>query len=85
MNSSKWSFSNVPSKTAPGATFAKEELELKLIQTLLPQALSETEVEQLIQAAIQKVDAKGPKDMGLIMKEIKRLAKVAPVLEKINS
>ena len=25
MNSSKWSFSNVPSKTAPGATLSKEE------------------------------------------------------------
>lgn len=50
---------------------AKEEAELKIIGSFLPQSLSETEVDSLITDAIIKVGAKTPKDMGLVMKELK--------------
>lgn len=48
-----------------------EANELQVINAYLPKALSEDEVKQIIAEAKQKVGAQGPKDMGLVMKEIK--------------
>ena len=46
---------------------AVEEAQLDVIQTYLPQALGEAEVEQAIQAAIQETSASGPRDQGKVM------------------
>jgi uncharacterized protein YqeY len=46
----------------------KEEAELKLIETYLPAAPGETEVDDAIQAAIQETGATSPKQMGVVMK-----------------
>lgn len=49
----------------------KEKAELAILETFLPKALSEDELAAMIQDAIVKSGAKGPKDMGAVMKELK--------------
>lgn len=49
----------------------KEEKELKVVESFLPQAFSETEIDLLLNEAIVQTAAKGPKDMGLVMKYLK--------------
>lgn len=46
---------------------SKEEAEWKVLQSYLPQPLSETELRDLIQGTLQSVGAKGPQDMGRVM------------------
>jgi uncharacterized protein YqeY len=46
----------------------KEEAEIKVLQGWLPAQLSEDELKQLVEAAVQKANAQGPKDMGAVMK-----------------
>ena len=47
---------------------AKEEAELKFLQTFLPTQLSEAEVRQLVDWAVTESKAASAKDMGLVMK-----------------
>lgn len=49
----------------------KEKGELAVLQTFLPQALSDSDVAALIDEAITASGAKGPKDMGGVMKHLK--------------
>jgi uncharacterized protein YqeY len=49
----------------------KEEEEIKVIETFLPQALGDSEVAALIDSAVAESGAKGPKDMGAVMKILK--------------
>lgn len=49
----------------------KEKGELQVIQTFLPQAMSDAEVLALVQEAINASGATGPKDMGAVMKVLK--------------
>lgn len=49
----------------------KEEGELVIVQSFLPQAIEEAEVDRLIGEAIAAVHAAGPKDMGAVMKQLK--------------
>ena len=51
-----------------------EKFELELIQTYLPAALSDDELEQLIRDAISETSASGPQDMGKVMGTIKSKA-----------
>ncbi len=44
--------------------------ELKLLQGYLPQALTTDELEALVRQAITAAGAKGPQDMGRVMKEV---------------
>jgi uncharacterized protein YqeY len=44
-----------------------EQAEIDVIQTFLPQALSETEIEAIINEAISKTGAASIKDMGKVM------------------
>ena len=44
-----------------------EKAEIKVIQTFLPQALSESEIEAIINEAISKTGAESIKDMGKVM------------------
>ncbi len=48
----------------------KEEAELKVIQTFLPQPFSEAELVEAIEKAVLAVGAQGPKDMGKVMKAL---------------
>jgi uncharacterized protein len=48
----------------------KEDAEIKILQAWLPQQLTPAEVEAKVDEAIQKVQAKGPKDMGAVMKAL---------------
>jgi uncharacterized protein YqeY len=46
----------------------KEEAEIKVLQGWLPAQLSPDELKALVEAAVEKAGAKGPKDMGAVMK-----------------
>lgn len=47
---------------------AKEKAEITIIESYLPRQLPASEVEAAVRAAIASVGAKGPKDMGAVMK-----------------
>lgn len=49
----------------------QEEFEVNVIQTYLPQPLSESEIEALIQQAVQAVGAASIQDMGKVMNWLK--------------
>jgi uncharacterized protein YqeY len=48
----------------------KENKELNVLKSYLPEQISEDEVKELIRAAVLKIGAKGMKDMGKLMSEI---------------
>jgi hypothetical protein len=48
----------------------KEEAEIAVLQGWLPAQLTEAEVRAKVDAAVQQVGAKGPKDMGAVMKAL---------------
>ncbi|SET64714.1 GatB/YqeY domain-containing protein [Stigmatella erecta] len=48
----------------------KEEAEISVLQKYLPQQLTAEELSAEVQAAITAVGAKGPKDMGAVMKQV---------------
>ncbi len=47
---------------------AKEEAELAILESYMPRALGETELQAEVRAVIQEVGATGKKDMGKVMK-----------------
>jgi uncharacterized protein YqeY len=49
---------------------AKEEAELQILLAYLPQPLTQTEVETLIDQVISETQATGPKDHGKVMKAV---------------
>lgn len=49
---------------------AKEEAEIDVIKSYLPQPLSEEELDTLIDAAISELGAAGKKNMGQVMKTV---------------
>jgi hypothetical protein len=53
----------------------KEERELKIVQEFLPQPLSEEEIEQLVNEAIEETGASSMKDMGKVIKLVMEKAK----------
>ena len=48
----------------------KEEAEIRILQGYLPQQLTEDELRAKVDAAVASVGAKGPKDMGAVMKAL---------------
>ena len=66
----------------------KEEFEVKLLQTYMPEPLSSEDVEKEIDSAIKALDAKSMKDMGTVMNAVKLKvsgrAKMAEVSQKIK-
>jgi uncharacterized protein YqeY len=46
----------------------KEEAELKILQGWLPAQMGVEEIQRLVEAAVLKANAQGPKDMGAVMK-----------------
>ena len=67
---------------------AKEEFEVKLLQTYMPEPLSSEDVEKEIENAIKAADAKSMKDMGIVMSAVKLKvsgrANMAEVSQKIK-
>lgn len=49
----------------------QERLEVKIIQTYLPEPLNETEIDRMVSEAITKVGATSIKEMGKVMAELK--------------
>lgn len=49
----------------------KEQAELEVIQSYLPQALTEAEIDALIQGAIAEIGARGIQDMGKVMAKLR--------------
>ncbi len=49
---------------------SKEEAEITLLQAYLPQQLGAAELEAKVDEVIARVGAKGPKDMGAVMKAL---------------
>src|SRR5690349_4520463 len=49
---------------------AKEEAEIAVLQAYQPAQLSPEELAKLVDAAIARAGAQGPKDMGKVMKEL---------------
>ncbi len=69
---------------------AENELaEAAIIETYLPQALSEEELEQAIRSIIAEVNATGPKDMGKVMgiagKQLSGKAEGKLIAEKVKT
>ena len=66
----------------------KEEFEVKLLQTYMPEPLSSEDVEKEIDSAIKALDAKSMKDMGAVMSTVKLKvsgrANMAEVSQKIK-
>ena len=66
----------------------KEEFEVKLLQTYMPEPLSSEDVEKEIESAIKAADAKSMKDMGIVMSAVKLKvsgrANMAEVSQKIK-
>jgi uncharacterized protein YqeY len=54
---------------------AKEEAELNILLAYLPQPLSPSEIEGLIDQTVSEIQASGPKDQGKVMKAV--MGKVA--------
>jgi len=67
---------------------AKEEFEVQLLQTYMPEPLSSEDVEKEIDGAIKAADAKSMKDMGTVMNAVKLKvsgkANMAEVSQKIK-
>ena len=67
---------------------AKEEFEVQLLQTYMPEPLSSEDVEKEIDSAIKAADAKSMKDMGTVMNAVKLKvsgrANMAEVSQKIK-
>lgn len=58
------------SKAGRSDLVQKEEEELRIIRSFLPEQLSEDDIKRLIREAISEVNAKGVNDMGKVMKVI---------------
>jgi len=48
----------------------KEEAELKILRRYLPQPLTEQEVQLIIRASIDELNARGIQDLGRVMKQV---------------
>lgn len=67
----KWEESLAQAKAAGRAEIvASAEAELAIVQSFLPAALSDAEIDNLVTQAISTVGAQGPKDMGKVMKAL---------------
>jgi hypothetical protein len=51
-----------------GDLAAREKEEMEILQTYMPEQLTEDEVRALVKEAIEEVGAKDPRDMGKVMK-----------------
>lgn len=59
--------------------------EIEVLNKYMPEQLSSSEVEKIIDEAFAKVNPTGPKDMGLIMKEVSPKLKGRADMGKVNA
>ena len=59
--------------------------EIEVLNKYMPEQLSSSEVEKIIDEAFAKVNPTGPKDMGLIMKEVSTKLKGRADMGKVNA
>ena len=52
----------------------REQKEAAVLESFLPQALTDTELEKLVQATIQELGATGKKDMGAVIRAVQAKA-----------
>lgn len=71
---------------------AQEESEIKIIQTYIPEALSENEVKNLVQSVMSELNAQGLKDMKKVIECLKEragdridFAKASPIIRDLLS
>ena len=50
---------------------AQTQKEIEILSKYLPEQLSKEEIEKMVQDTIAKVGASSPKDMGMVMKDLK--------------
>lgn len=62
----------------------KEKAEMAILETYLPQALPDAELEKIIEATIQELKASGPKEMGKVMQAVMPKVKGRADGKKIN-
>ena len=63
---------------------SKTNEEIKLLETYLPEQLSDSELEKIIDDVFQKVAPTSAKDMGLIMKELTPLVKGKADMKEVS-
>ena len=64
---------------------AKEEAEIKIVESYLPAAASDEEIDAAVAAAIAETGAVGPKDLGKVMKAaMAKLAGKNPDGKRVN-
>ena len=63
---------------------SKTNEEIKLLETYLPEQLSDSELEKIIDDVFQKVVPTSAKDMGLIMKELTPLVKGKADMKEVS-
>lgn len=63
---------------------SKTNEEIKLLETYLPEQLSDSELEKIIDDVFQKVAPTSPRDMGLIMKELTPLVKGKADMKEVS-
>ena len=59
--------------------------EIELLKTYMPKELSDEEIAKIIDEAFASINPTGPKDMGLIMKEISPKLKGRADMGKVNA
>ena len=59
--------------------------EIEVLNKYMPEQLSSEEVDKIIEEAFNKVNPTGPKDMGLIMKEVSPKLKGRADMGKVNA
>jgi uncharacterized protein YqeY len=63
----------------------QEKFELGVLQAYMPQALSDTEIEHAVAAAVQETGAKSPSDMGKVMAALKPMLAGRADMGKVSS
>ena len=63
---------------------SKTNEEIKLLETYLPEQLSDSELEKIIDDVFQKVAPTSARDMGLIMKELTPLVKGKADMKEVS-
>ena len=64
---------------------SKTNEEIKLLETYLPEQLSDAELEKIINDVFEKVAPTSAKDMGLIMKELTPLVKGKADMKEVST
>jgi hypothetical protein len=62
-----------------------EKFEISVLQTYMPQALSQAEIDAAVAKAVAQTSAKGPQDMGKVMTALKPLLTGRADMAKVST